>query len=55
MKLSRLTVNTAYGTMFHKNAVFTKTEYLQETGRTRNNYSVLDYSMCCKCNDLKSL
>ena len=23
-------------TMFHKNAVLTKTEYLQETGRTRN-------------------
>ena len=36
MKLSRLKVNSAYGTMFHKNAVFTKTEYLQETGRTRN-------------------
>ena len=44
MNLCRLKVNIAYDTMFHKSAVFTKTEYLQETSKTRN--IVFVYSMC---------
>ena len=44
MNLSRLKVNTAYDAVFHKSAVFTKTENMQGTGRTRN--IVCMYCMC---------